>query len=197
MMPWVTAECGEPGVLELRTVVGANEPFAFCRSCEVCSRGKPASSKPVGGLHPLDVPSMPWLWSSIGILVIYLPSCIAASWSIRSSLRQICCPRWSSWSLSRRLPRLRWSPVHISISSTVGSELKQGSFRIAIQSVLHIFWRPLQVKVGTTLRVSRAHHPHSNGRSEVTNKTVGGMRWILCSNNPNDWAAKSTTAEFA
>ncbi|GAA5920393.1 hypothetical protein JCM5296_005587 [Sporobolomyces johnsonii] len=59
------------------------------------------------------------------------------------------------------------------------------------------FWRAMHKRIGVDLRMSSAAHPQTDGRSEVTNKSVGTTLRILASDNPDDWALKITACEFA
>ncbi|GAA5982144.1 hypothetical protein JCM11641_000601 [Rhodosporidiobolus odoratus] len=59
------------------------------------------------------------------------------------------------------------------------------------------FWRSLNNKIGISLAMSTAAHPQTDGRAEVTNKTVGQILRILCEDQPDDWANKLVVCEFA
>ncbi|GAA5875038.1 hypothetical protein JCM1840_001746 [Sporobolomyces johnsonii] len=59
------------------------------------------------------------------------------------------------------------------------------------------FWRALNAKVGTSLLMSTAAHPQTDGRAEVTNKSVGQILRIFCEDQPDDWASKIVACEFA
>ncbi|GAA5980889.1 hypothetical protein JCM11641_004756 [Rhodosporidiobolus odoratus] len=59
------------------------------------------------------------------------------------------------------------------------------------------FWRSLHKLAGVSLKMSSSAHPQTDGRSEVTNKSVGTTLRILCADSPDNWASKVTTVEFA
>jgi hypothetical protein len=59
------------------------------------------------------------------------------------------------------------------------------------------FWRTNNAKVGTSLKMSTSSHRQTDGRSEVTNKSVGQILRSLCADTPSSWADKITTLEFA
>jgi hypothetical protein len=59
------------------------------------------------------------------------------------------------------------------------------------------FWRLYNKKVGVKLTISTSFHPQTDGRSEVTNKTVGQVLRIVCSDSPASLADKITSVEFA
>ncbi|GAA5974838.1 hypothetical protein JCM11641_008389 [Rhodosporidiobolus odoratus] len=59
------------------------------------------------------------------------------------------------------------------------------------------FWRSLNAKTGTTLAMPTTAHPQTDGRAEVTNKSVGQILRILCKDQPDDWATKLVAREFA
>ena len=59
------------------------------------------------------------------------------------------------------------------------------------------FWRTLWRLLGTTLLFSTAHHPQTDGQTEVTNKTLRSILRTLVSKNLRDWDLKLCQAEFA
>ncbi|GAA5918254.1 hypothetical protein JCM5296_000269 [Sporobolomyces johnsonii] len=171
--------------------------YDYCRACEGCSRGKSASAKPFGLLHPLDTPSRPWLWATLDF-VVGLPPVLHNNVLVDSILTATC-------PLSKMVVLL---PLPSTASAPdVATVYYDGVFRrFGAQASLVSdrdpkftsgFWRALHAKIGTSLRMSSSHHPQTDGRSEVTNKTVGQVLRILCEDNHDDWASKVATAEFA
>ncbi|SCZ94576.1 BZ3500_MvSof-1268-A1-R1_Chr12-3g03972 [Microbotryum saponariae] len=59
------------------------------------------------------------------------------------------------------------------------------------------FWRALQAKVGTVLRMSTAAHPETDGSSENRIKMVTQTLRIMVSSNHEAWASRLVEAEFA
>ena len=59
------------------------------------------------------------------------------------------------------------------------------------------FSRTLWRLLGTTLLFSTAHHPQTDGQTEVTNKTLGSILRTLSRKHLRDWDLKLCQAEFA
>ncbi|BFG21902.1 hypothetical protein CerSpe_081760 [Prunus speciosa] len=59
------------------------------------------------------------------------------------------------------------------------------------------FWRTLWRKMGTRLQFSSAHHPQTDGQTEVVNRTLGNLLRSLVSSNKTGWSDVLPHAEFA
>ncbi|GKD82187.1 RNA-directed DNA polymerase [Tanacetum coccineum] len=59
------------------------------------------------------------------------------------------------------------------------------------------FWRTLWKRLGSRLHFSSAHHPQSDGQTEVTNRSLGNLLRSLVGNNPRQWDVILPQAEFA
>ncbi|KAD4384563.1 hypothetical protein E3N88_24731 [Mikania micrantha] len=59
------------------------------------------------------------------------------------------------------------------------------------------FWRTLWRRLGATLNFSSAHHPQSDGQTEVTNRSLGNLLRSLVGTNPRQWDLVLPQAEFA
>ncbi|PKU85999.1 hypothetical protein MA16_Dca001830 [Dendrobium catenatum] len=59
------------------------------------------------------------------------------------------------------------------------------------------FWRELWKRLHTSLNLSSAYHPQSDGQTEVVNRTLGSMLRCLVQNNPKQWENCLSQAEFA
>ncbi|MFS7946886.1 putative nucleotidyltransferase, Ribonuclease H [Helianthus anomalus] len=59
------------------------------------------------------------------------------------------------------------------------------------------FWRTLWKKLGSRLNFSSAHHPQSDGQTEVTNRSLGNLLRCLVGNNQKQWDLVLPQAEFA
>ena len=59
------------------------------------------------------------------------------------------------------------------------------------------FWRCLWKLLGTKLLFSTAHHPQTDGQTEVTNRTLTTLLRSMVSKSLKDWDLKLPHAEFA
>lgn len=59
------------------------------------------------------------------------------------------------------------------------------------------FWRSLLKLLGTSLDMSTSYHPQTDGKTEVTNRSLGNLLRCLVCDNLKSWDAKLGQAEFA
>ena len=59
------------------------------------------------------------------------------------------------------------------------------------------FWRSLWKLLGTSLDMSTAYHPHTDGQTEVTNRALGDLLHCLVGDNIKSWDSKLCKDEFA
>ena len=60
-----------------------------------------------------------------------------------------------------------------------------------------IFWNHLHQLIGTTLKMSSAYHPQTDGSTERANCTVTQLLRQCISPNQKDWVAKLPAIQFA
>ena len=171
--------------------------YDYCRSCEICCRNKPSSSKPFGQLHPLDTPSRPWSTASLDF-VVGLPPVTLNGVVVDSIL-----------SVTDLLSKM---VVLIPLSTTAtAAEVAESFFlfvyrRFGLPDALvsdrdpkftSAFWKALCAKINIKLKMSTSNHPQTDGRSEVTNKIVGTILKCYCEDSPRDWATRLSEVEFA
>ena len=59
------------------------------------------------------------------------------------------------------------------------------------------FWKTLWRLMGTTLQISMAFHPQTDGQTEVTNRTLGNILRCLVHENTSSWDELLPRGEFA
>ena len=59
------------------------------------------------------------------------------------------------------------------------------------------FWRILWRKLGTKLQFISSHHPQTDGKTEVVNRSLGNLLRILVGDSPRKWDLALPRAEFA
>jgi hypothetical protein len=169
----------------------------YVAGCEPCCRGKSVPAKPFGLLHPLPIPSRPWSTATIDFVVSLPP--VKYQNAIVDSILTATCP-FSKMVILMPLPSTATAEqvsqvVFDSVYRRFGSPVNLVSDRDP--KFTSDFWRSYNKKVGTKLLMSTSAHPQTDGRSEVTNKTVGQVLRIVCADAPTSWPDKITSVEFA
>ena len=62
---------------------------------------------------------------------------------------------------------------------------------------LNHFWRSLRHMVNTSLNMSSAYHPQTDGQTEVTNRALGDLLRSLVGDHLKSWDLKLSQAELA
>lgn len=169
----------------------------YVKSCESCRRGKAPTTKPFGWLHPLDVPTRPF--SKVGMdFVVGLPPSLVNGQVVDSILTVTCY-------LSKLV-------VLVPLRSTATAADVAEAFLVHVYRRFGMpdtvvsdrdpkftgaFWSALNKRLGIRLAMSTSAHPQTDGRAEVTNKSVGQILRILCEDEPDAWGAALVACEFA
>ena len=59
------------------------------------------------------------------------------------------------------------------------------------------FWRELWHRFQTKLQFSSAHHPQTDGQTEVINRTLGNMLHCVAGEKPKQWDVALPQVKFA
>ena len=166
---------------------------AFCKSCHTCAMTKTPNKVPDGFAHPLSVPQRPWDVVSMDFIGPFPPS---------NDFNYL-------WVIVDKLT----SMVHLIPTTTVVSAKKLAEIYFERIFPLHglpkaivsdrdskfvsKFWSTLHKILGTTLLMSSAYHPQTDGATERVNRTVGSILRSMVSADQFDWYEKLPFVEFA
>ena len=170
---------------------------AYCDTCNTCKCSKPNNQKPYGLLNPLTIPSEPW--ESIGMdFVGPLPVSSNRDGSFDSITVVICLltamveliPSRINYT-AQDLAELMFENVykHHGLPKNIVSD----------RDVLFtsMFWKHLHQLMGTSLKMSSAYHPQTDGSTERANRTITQMLRQCISPDQKNWVAKLPTIQFA
>ena len=166
----------------------------WCKLCTECQKNKSSNQAPAGYLRPLPVPSFPWESISMDLMTD-----LPVTADGHDAIVVFCC----------RLSKM----VHFvpCCKSDGAPELAQ----LFIQHVFRIhglpasiisdrdprftshFWRTVFTSLGTSLNMSTAFHPQTDGQSERAFRTLQQMLRAFVSPRMNDWKEHLPLLEFA
>ncbi|SDA02152.1 BZ3500_MvSof-1268-A1-R1_C038g00053 [Microbotryum saponariae] len=169
----------------------------FCHSCEDCARGKASTQVPYGRLHPMPIPSGPWEQVAIDFMT-GLPPVEFEGMMVAQIM--VVTDTWGKMvhliplpaDADSELVADRYYATIFRLHGTPSAIVSDRDPKFTSQ-----FWRALQAKVGTVLRMSTAAHPETDGSSENRIKMVTQTLRIMVSSNHEAWASRLVEAEFA
>ena len=194
---------GHPG--ETKTFLAVSERYywrgmakfvrRYVSSCEKCQRNKYVRGRPVGHLNPLDVPSSRWSDISMDFMV-KLPRTNGTDYDAimvivdRLSKRAHFIPTFTTATAesTARLFVAQYQRLHglpLSITSDRDSKFTSK------------FWESVMKLQQTSLKVSTAFKPSTDGQAEVTNKFIIEFLRHFIGPHQTDWDQHLPFAEFA
>ena len=167
---------------------------AYVTSCDACQRNKPSQQSPMGPLMPLPIPEYPWQWVSLD-LITGLPRSRSGNDAIVvfvcrltkmvhyvATTTTVTAPQLATLFM-REVVRLHGVPEAI---------LSDRDPRFTAH-----FWRAFWEQLGTTLTMSTAYHPQTDGQTERANRTLEEMLRSRINFAQTDWDQHLATAELA
>lgn len=156
----------------------------YVTTCDQCQRNKASQRPPSGPLMPLPIPEQPGIdWSMD--MIMPLPTTRSGHSGIvtfvdrGSKLIHLapCKSNVSAKQLAEITIReiVQHHGVPRSIVSDRGSQFTSN------------YWQSIWKQLGTTLKMSTAYHPQTDGQSENTNRQVETMLRARVNFNQNDW----------
>jgi hypothetical protein len=165
----------------------------FIKSCDICARSKAAHHRPYGLLHPLPIPSRPWASLSMDFITD-LPrvgdhdTVLVVVDRFSKMAHFVPCSKTISGEETAALFLKNVVRLH-GLPEDVTSD--RGP-----QFISH-FWRRLLQTFGTSVNLSTAHHPQTDGQTERVNQILEQYLRCSVSYQQDDWVDLLAMAEFA
>ncbi|WVZ00354.1 hypothetical protein V8G54_026423 [Vigna mungo] len=164
----------------------------YVLNCTICQQAKTATTLPAGLLQPLPVPSQIWEQICMDFITALPP---AQGYSVIMVV------------IDRLSKFVHFLPLKHDFSSQQVAEtfvqhiLKLHGFPRSIISdrdkiFISKFWQQLFKLQGTTLSMSSAYHPQTDGQSEILNKTLEMYLRCYCFDNPKNWVKMLPSAQY-
>ena len=166
----------------------------YVTSCDACQRNKPSQQSPMGPMMPLPIPTRPWQWVSLD-LITQLPRSRSGHDAIVvfvdkltkmvhyvATTTNVTAPQLATLFI-REVVRLHGVPEAI---------LSDRDTRFTAH-----FWRAFWTQLGTTLTMSTAYHPQTDGQTERANRTLEEMLRSRVNFAQSDWDEHLAAAELA
>uniref|UniRef100_A0A3P9HJC4 Gypsy retrotransposon integrase-like protein 1 n=1 Tax=Oryzias latipes TaxID=8090 RepID=A0A3P9HJC4_ORYLA len=165
----------------------------YVSACSVCARNKSSTSRRMGLLQPLPVPSRPWADISMDF-VTGLP----VSRGHTTVLTVV--DRFSKMVRFIALPRL---PSAKGTAEVIMNQIvRYHGFPKDIVSdrgpqFISRFWKEFCRLIGATVSLTSGYHPESNGQTERLNQQLETGLRCLVSQNPSTWSRHLIWVEYA
>jgi hypothetical protein len=166
----------------------------YVTSCDACQRNKPSQQAPMGPMMPLPIPARPWQQVSLD-LITALPKSRSGNDAIVvfvdkltkmvhyvPTTTTVTAPQLATLFM-REVVRLHGVPESI---------LSDRDPRFTAH-----FWKAFWSQLGTTLAMSTAYHPQSDGQTERANRTLEEMLKSRVNFAQTDWDEHLAVAELA
>ena len=197
---------GHPGFLRTMNAIAAHfwwphmtkTVHRYVASCDTCQRIKPGNHGTSGLLFPHAVPSRPWSHISMD-LIVKLPKSVGPDGQVYDSiLTFVDLLTKQAFFIRCREDMSAVDLAHLYIDNVY--RLKGLSTFIVSDRDTRItseFWQTLFHQLGTTLNMSTAYHPQTDGQTERAHRTIEQILRAYVDPMHDDWAVWLPLAEFA
>jgi hypothetical protein len=167
---------------------------AYVTTCDACQRNKPSQQSPMGPLMPLPIPESPWQWVSLDLItnlprsrngndaIVVFVCRLTKMVHYVATTTNVTAPQLATLFM-REVVRLHGVPQAI---------LSDRDPRFTAH-----FWRAFWTQLGTTLTMSTAYHPQTDGQTERANRTLEEMLRSRINFAQTDWDEHLSIAELA
>ena len=166
----------------------------YIASCVQCQRNKSSSQKPMGLLHPLQIPEKRWESISLDFMMP-LPKTRAGNDGILVIVDRLS-KMMHCYAVQTTITGAGTAKIYLDhISRHYGLPLSIVSDRDPRFN--SVFWRELWRLLGTRLAMSVSNHPQTDGQTERANRTLQDILKSMVNANQSDWDQHLISAEFA
>lgn len=166
----------------------------YVSTCLTCQANKPSTQLPMGKLQPLPIPERPWQVVTMD-LITQLPRTKNGHDAIVVFVDKL----------------TKMAHYAATTTNVTALELSQIFFKEVVryhglpESIVSdrdprftsIFWKALWTQLGTTLAMSTAYHPQTDGQTERQNRTLEEMLRSYVGPKQDDWDECLVAAEIA
>ncbi|XP_031479936.1 uncharacterized protein LOC116250453 [Nymphaea colorata] len=165
----------------------------YVKACPTCQREKYEAIKPPGHLNPLPIPDKPWEDVSMDFID-------AMPRAEGKEAVLVVVDRLTKYSHFVALPRNYHGPMVANVyQDHVGKLHGMPKTIVCDRDSIFVsaFWREYMRMAGTVINFSTAHHPQTDGQSEVVNRTLETYLRCYAGERPNTWVKYLSWAEWS
>jgi len=171
---------------------------SYCSSCATCQRIKPSTQPTPGLLHPHSVPSRPWSHISTDLVTDLPPSIAHDGHSYDSIVTFVCMLTKQAIFVRANKNITSHQLAHLFMDHVLS---KKGLPHVIVSDrdprITSAFWQTLFSALGSKLNISTAHHPQTDGQSEITHRSIEQILRAYVTPLHDDWASWLPIAEFS
>ena len=166
----------------------------YVSTCDSCQRNKPSTQAPMGPMQALPIPTRPWQQVSMDLItqlprsrgghdaIVVFVDKLTKMVHYAATTTSVTAPQLATLFLDRVF-RLHGLPDSI---------LSDRDPRFTAH-----FWQSFWKQLGTTLTMSTAYHPQTDGQTERANRTLEEMLRAYVQHHQRDWDDHLSVLEFA